>query len=63
MDYMGFYDLFDHLLDTNNVRDEHAAARTSAVPRSSFPKPPGLTRNSRKKVLQTSKSFHILRTK
>ena len=63
MGYMGFYDLFDHLLDTNNVRDKHTAARTSAAPRSRFPKQPGLTRNSRKKVLQTSKSFRVLRSK
>ena len=54
MDYMGFYDLFDHLLDTNNVRDKHAADRTSAVPRSRFPKQPGLTRNSRKKAQITT---------
>jgi hypothetical protein len=63
MDYMGFYDLFDHLLDTNNVQEETAAAKTSPVPRSRFPKRPGLTRNGRKRALQTSKSFHALRSK
>jgi hypothetical protein len=52
MDYMGFHDLFDHLLDTNNVRDEHAVAtKTSPAPRSRFPKQPRLTRNFSKKAL------------
>lgn len=63
MDYMGFYDLFDHLLDTNKVQDEHSAARKSAVPRSRFPKQPRLTRSCRKQALQTSKSCHTLGSK
>jgi hypothetical protein len=59
MDYMGFYDLFDHLLDTNNVRDEQAAARTSTAPRSSFSKQPGQAGSSRKTTLQACKSYHL----
>jgi hypothetical protein len=59
MGYMGFYDLFDQLLDTNNVRDEHAAARTSTAPRSSFSKQPGLAGSSRKSALQACKSYHL----
>ena len=59
MGYIGFYDLFDHLLDTNNVRDEHVAARTSADPGSSLSIQSGLTRGSRKIALQACKSYHL----
>ena len=53
MDYMGFHDLFDHLLDHNNVREERAVAtKTSPVPRSRFPKQSRLTRSSRKAALK-----------
>ena len=31
MYYMGFYDLFDHLLDTNEVRGKRAAADKASV--------------------------------
>lgn len=59
MGYMGFYDLLDHLLDTNNARDEYAAARASEVPRPRFSKQPGPTRGSRKTALQACKSYHL----
>ena len=32
MYYMGFYDLFDHLLDTPKTRDEHADAANVTSP-------------------------------
>ena len=60
MGYMGFYNLFEQLLGTNDFRDKHAiAAKTSLVPSSRFSKQPGLARSSRKTALQACKSYHL----
>jgi hypothetical protein len=56
MYYMGFNDLFDHLLEHKKVQDKPAATtKTSSAlrPRSSMQ--PRLTRNSRRTDLQTNK--------
>jgi hypothetical protein len=53
MDYMGFHDLFDHLLDTKSVRDKHdTVTKTSSVLSSRSLKQHGPERNSRKAALQ-----------
>jgi hypothetical protein len=60
MGYMGFYDLFEHLLGTGDLRDKHAiAAKTSLVPKSRFSKQPELTRSNSKTALQACKSYHL----
>jgi hypothetical protein len=62
MDYMGFHDLFDHLLDTKSVRDKHdTVTKTSSVLSSRSLKQHGPARNSRKAALQPCKSFHALK--
>ena len=60
MGYMGFYNLFDGLLGTNDVQDGHAiVAETSLASRARFSKQSGQTRSSRTSVLQTCKSYHL----
>lgn len=47
MYYMGFYDLFDHLLEKNNGQDKHtAAAKVSSPPNPKTSRVPGLARTS-----------------
>jgi hypothetical protein len=64
MDFMGFYDLFDHLLETKSAQNKHtAAAKASSVPRSRSSKQPGMIIDRRKKAVQTCRAPHTLKSK
>ena len=64
MDYMGFYDLFDHLLETKSTQNKHtSAAKASSVPRSRSSKQPGMAIDHRKTALQTRRAHHALKSK